>query len=849
MKNYKFNTLFSFLLLFSALFILGCNNRHKEDKEKETGKNEYPAEWMYQQRAYPDNYINEQAMKKAVQQSKEILSNRTSKQGGDWTLKGPLNTGGRVTDVAIAPDNDDHLYVATASGGIFRSYDKGVNWTPIFDEVTKPSIGDIAIAPSNPQIIYAGTGEANGSATDGAYFGDGIYRSDDAGDTWTNIGLAESNHIGRIVVDPTNPDRVFAAATGKLYGKNIERGIYRTTNGGTNWEQVLFVTDSTAAIDVAMNTTNTNIIYAAMWERTRKPWQRDYGGVTSAIHRSMDGGNTWTELGVANGLPAPNLQTGRIGIAVSESDPATIYARFTTNEITNEFNGLYKSTDNGNNWTLVTPPGALSGIDASFGWYFGNVRVNPTNSSEVYVIGFEVAKSTNSGGSWQTLNGMHVDHHALDFSKTNSSFMLSGNDGGAYISENGGNTWTKFLNLPITQFYNIEVDYLQPERLYGGTQDNNTIRTITGSTNDWNAIIGGDGFHVNVDPSDNSFVYGESQYGNLQRSTNGGNSFQNGTNGISGSDRVNWNTPVILSPFDPATMFYGANRLYKSTRAVSWNAISPDLTDGLHPSGSLAYGTLTAIAASYNNLDVIYTGSDDGNVNVTFNGGTTWSNVSDGLPDQYITSIAMVPTDDMIAYVTVSGFKNLDYTPHVFKTLDGGQNWIDISSNLPSIPVNDIITYPAENILFVATDLNVWYSKNDGASWDILGNNLPLTITMDLKFHEPTKTLYAGTFGRSMHSYDVSDILGVDENEWASNSISIYPNPATSEFTISQNLTSEGNIQFYDISGKLIKEIFNGNFGSSKNITVQTDGIAAGIYFVKVNSGKQSETKKVIIRR
>lgn len=849
MKNYKFNTLFSFLLLFSALFILGCNNRHKEDKEKETGKNEYPAEWMYQQRAYPDNYINEQAMKKAVQQSKEILSNRTSKQGGDWTLKGPLNTGGRVTDVAIAPDNDDHLYVATASGGIFRSYDKGVNWTPIFDEVTKPSIGDIAIAPSNPQIIYAGTGEANGSATDGAYFGDGIYRSDDAGDTWTNIGLAESNHIGRIVVDPTNPDRVFAAATGKLYGKNIERGIYRTTNGGTNWEQVLFVTDSTAAIDVAMNTTNTNIIYAAMWERTRKPWQRDYGGVTSAIHRSMDGGNTWTELGVANGLPAPNVQTGRIGIAVSESDPATIYARFTTNEITNEFNGLYKSTDNGNNWTLVTPPGALSGIDASFGWYFGNVRVNPTNSSEVYVIGFEVAKSTNSGGSWQTLNGMHVDHHALDFSKTNSSFMLSGNDGGAYISENGGNTWTKFLNLPITQFYNIEVDYLQPERLYGGTQDNNTIRTITGSTNDWNAIIGGDGFHVNVDPSDNSFVYGESQYGNLQRSTNGGNSFQNGTNGISGSDRVNWNTPVILSPFDPATMFYGANRLYKSTRAVSWNAISPDLTDGLHPSGSLAYGTLTAIAASYNNLDVIYTGSDDGNVNVTFNGGTTWSNVSDGLPDQYITSIAMVPTDDMIAYVTVSGFKNLDYTPHVFKTLDGGQNWIDISSNLPSIPVNDIITYPAENILFVATDLNVWYSKNDGASWDILGNNLPLTITMDLKFHEPTKTLYAGTFGRSMHSYDVSDILGVDENEWASNSISIYPNPATSEFTISQNLTSEGNIQFYDISGKLIKEIFNGNFGSSKNITVQTDGIAAGIYFVKVNSGKQSETKKVIIRR
>ncbi|MAB37908.1 MAG: hypothetical protein CL528_10450 [Aequorivita sp.] len=850
MKNYKPRLNLIALIAFSALLFIGCKNNSEENsEEKEIGKMEYPAEWMYNQRAYPNNYINKEAYKEAILQSKQILANRSPEQAGEWTFIGPLNTGGRVTDVAISPDNDDHLYVATATGGIFRSYDGGTNWTSIFDEVTKPSIGDIAISQSNPQRIYAGTGEANGSATDGAYFGDGIYRSDDAGDTWTNVGLPESNHIGRIVVDPTNPDRVFAAATGELYGKNVERGIYRTTNGGTNWEKVLFVTDSTAAIDVAMNVANTNIIYAAMWERTRKPWQRDYGGVTSAIHRSMDGGTTWTELGAANGLPAPNAQTGRIGIAVSESDPSTVYARFTTNEITNEFNGLYKSTDNGDNWTLVTSAGALSGIDANFGWYFGNVRVNPTNSSEVYIVGFDIAKSTNSGSSWNTLNGMHVDHHALDFSRTNSSFMLAGNDGGAYISNNGGNSWTHFENLPITQFYNIEVDYQHPERLYGGTQDNNTIRTLTGSANDWNSIIGGDGFHVNVDPIDNNYVYGESQYGNLRRSTNGGTSFQNGTNGISGSDRVNWNTPVILSPFNPEMMFYGSNKLYTSSRAVSWTAISPDLTDGLHPSGSLAFGTLTAIAASYNNLDVIYTGSDDGNVNVTFDGGTTWTDVSAGLPDQYITSIAMVPSDDMIAYVTVSGFKYLDYTPRVFKTTDGGQNWTDISSNLPNIPVNDIITYPAENILFVATDLNVWYSKNDGVNWTILGNNLPYTVIMDLKFHEPTKTLYAGTFGRGMHSYDVSDILNVGENELASDSIKIYPNPATSEFTISQNLSAEGTVQLYDISGKKIKNLFSGNFGTNKNITVKTNGIAAGIYLVKVNSGKQSVTKKLVINK
>ena len=289
--------------------------------------------------------------------------------------------------------------------------------------------------------------------------------------------------------------------------------------------------------------------------------------------------------------------------------------------------------------------------------------------------------------------------------------------------------------------------------------------------------------------------------------------------------------------------------MYTSNKAASWSVISPDLTDGLHSSGSLAFGTLTAIASSYNNLDVIYTGSDDGNVNVTFDGGTTWTDVSAGLPDQYITSIAMVPSDDMIAYVTVSGFKYLDYTPHVFKTTDGGQNWTDISSNLPNIPVNDIIVYSAENILFVATDLNVWYSKDDGANWTILGNNLPLTVVMDLKFHEPTQTLYAGTFGRAMHSYDVSDILNVDDNNFTENSIKIFPNPATSEFTISQNLSLEGNVQLFDISGKKIKDLFKGNFGTNKNIKVKTDGLAAGIYLVKVNSRNKSVTKKLVINK
>lgn len=837
------------LILAIGVFYISQDKISPTDENESSLLEEYPNEHMYNQRAYPDNYINRSAIRTAVETSKTILNNRNSQAGSDWIQIGPLNTGGRVTDVAISPDNDDHLYVTTAVGGVFRSLDRGLNWTPIFDAIGQPSIGNIAIAPSNAQRIYVGTGEANGSATSGAFFGDGIYRSDDGGDTWINAGLAESNHIGRIVVDPTNPDRVFAAATGVLYGTNDERGIYRTTDGGVTWDQVLFVSDETAAIDLVMNSANPDILYAAMWERTREPWQRSYAGLNSAIHRSTDGGETWTELGAVNGLPAPDSQTGRIGLAISESDPATLYARFTTNEITNVFNGLYKSSDNGDNWTLVTLTD-LDGIDSSFGWYFGNIRVNPINPDEVFVLGQLIFRTTNSGTTWNQIGGMHVDHHALEYSRNDPNFVLAGNDGGAYTSTNGGANWQKFTNLPITQFYNIEVDYSDPTRLYGGTQDNNTIRTLTGGTNDWTSIVGGDGFHVNVDPNDNNFVYAESQFGNLRRSIDGGNNFTNATDGIDGNDRTNWNTPVILSPFDSEVVYYGSNKLYSSDKAVLWTAISPDLTDGQHPSGALSYGTLTAIAASYNNLDVIYTGSDDGNVQVTFDGGSSWTNISAGLPDRYVTSIATIPSDDNTAYVTYSGFTELDYAAHVFKTVDGGQNWTDISANLPGIPVNDIITFPAANLLFVATDLNVWYSLDDGTNWDILGNDLPLTIIRDLKVHAPTNTLYAGCFGRSMHKYDIGNlVLGTNESAFNSEYIKIYPVPARTQFTIEHNLSSEGIVKLYDISGKEIGILFEGSFGASKKINIPTEGLADGHYLVKLMSGSKSFSKQILIKK
>ncbi len=830
------------IFLLIALLLLFSKGENNNTKLENIG--EYPNEWMYLQRAYPNNYINKKAIQEAVQKRQRILHNRNFQKNGTWELKGPVNRGGRVTDVAISPDNNNHLYVATASGGLFKTTDKGQNWTPIFDAMSNLSIGNIAIAPSNAQRIYVGTGEANGTSNSGAFFGDGIYRSDDAGSTWSNVGLQNTHHTGRIVVDPKNENRVFVAATGKLYGKNTERGVYRSLNGGTNWEKVLYVSDSTAAIDMVMNPVDTDTLYAAMWDRIRQPWQRAYAGKNSRIHRSKDGGTTWELLGPSHGLPAESPETGRISLAISESNPSIVYARYTKGAA-NSFDGIYKSTDHGNTWTAINTAG-ISGVDATYGWFFGNLRVHPTNPDELYVLGYHLFRTRDSGTNWGQVTGMHVDHHALEYSRSNPNFILEGNDGGAYLSEDAGATWQHFTNLPITQFYNIEVDFLQPQRLYGGSQDNNTMRTTTGSLNDWVSILAGDGFHVNVDPTNSNIVYAEYQFGNLFKSTNGGVDFVRADSGINTNDRKNWNTPIVLSPFNSNIVYYGSHRLYSSNQATQWTAISTDLTKGQHASGSISYGTITAIAPSYLNLNTIYTGSDDGKVHVTFDGGQNWTDISSGLPNRFVTSIAISPTNDMVAYATFSGYSVLDYTPHIFKTTNGGQTWTDISSNLPSIPINDVVLGP-NNIPIVATDLTVWYSENDGASWTILGANLPQVLVRDLKYHKPTNTLYAGTYGRSMYSFNMNQVLSInDEPIVVQENIHVFPVPTKGELTVKHSLSGSGRIAVFDITGREVRELHKGNLQSVQNQSYNVQYLAPGSYFLIIEADGKKVSRRII---
>jgi photosystem II stability/assembly factor-like uncharacterized protein len=855
-KNQKnnMNRLFklSFLFCFSLLFLQSCQNENKETPSLEPETEEKtPFDWMYNQRAYPHNQFDMTAYRSAVRQTQLAKQAVESRTDYEWELAGPINTGGRITDVVLHPTNEDLIYVGASVGGIWKSEDKGTTWAPIFENQAASSIGDMAISESNPNIMYVGTGEANGSATSGAFFGNGVYKTTNGGDTWTHVGLENSQHIGRMAVHPTNPNRAFAAAAGSLYGKNNDRGLYRTIDGGTTWEQVLFVSDSTSVIDVVIDKFVPNIMFAATWERVRQPWQRSYGGTTSGIWRSLDGGDTWEEL--SNGLPANNPNIGRIGLAMAQTQSGLIYASYTTNPITNIFEGVYRSSNSGTTWEKVDNDYDVENVFASFGWFFGNIRVSPVDKDELYLLGQVLMKSTDGGVEWEFIaQDNHVDNHGLEIHPQNPDFMVSGNDGGVYISQDSGDSWVHVETLPITQFYECEIDNSVPHRIYGGTQDNGTIVTLDGEIDNFQRILGGDGFHVLVNPNDNTYAYAEFQFGNLFRSDNGGNSYQYAFGGEDG-DRHNWNTPVVFDPSNPQTLYYGADKLYRSTNhAVSWEAISGDLTDGEHPSGATSFGTISAIAVAPSNPDVIYVGTDDGNIQVTTIGGIVFTNISDGVPNRYVTEIAVDPLDENTVYATLSGYRYLEYQPHVLKSINGGQTWEDISGNLPEIPVNDIILDPDfADTYFIANDLGVWFTMNGGVEWEILDPSLPMTVVNDLDFHADTRTLLAATFGRSMYQVDLTDFVATTRIDKVDDFIlNINPNPVSSQANIKLELprTTDGILELFDLSGKKITTIAKGKFSAGKQ-TIEQDfsNLTNGRYIVRFASQEQILTKKIIV--
>ncbi|MAE69340.1 MAG: glycosyl hydrolase [Gemmatimonadetes bacterium] len=739
--------------------VCGCA-KNPAPRSEESGKR--PNQYLFRMRAHPKGMMDHRAMARAI-----VEANAHSKIAYDdrrrWGLVGPTNIGGRITDIALHPQDPDIIYAAAANGGLLRSNDGGSNWTPLHDKFATLAAGSVAVDPLNPETIWLGTGEVNPGGGSATFPGVGILKSTDGGDHWAIKGLEDTRHIGRIVVDPTDSDRVFAATMGALYSTNTERGLYRSIDGGESWTQVLSVNDSTGCIDVVIDPEDPDHLLAATWERIRRPDRRRFGGFGSGVYSSFDGGDSWSL--VAGGLPPSAADLGRIGLAIAASDSRIVYAIY-ADEV-GYFDGVYKSNDGGVNWARVNDS-ALDWVYSSYGWWFGNIRVSPSDPDRVFVLGLDLYRSTNGGDSWGNVGwGVHVDHHGMAISALDPNRLVLGNDGGVYTSSNGGSNWSKKTNLPITQFYSCEIDASNPHRFYGGTQDNGTNRTYTGGVDDWSEILGGDGFYVLVDPSNANYVYAEWQWGNLNRSTNGGSTFSWAKNGINGSDRQNWNAPVALDPSTPTTVYFGTHRVYRSTnRAANWSAISGDLSDG-PGTGNLTYGTLTTLAVSPVDGNYIYAGTDDGNVAITRNGGGSWTQVGNDLPDRWVTRVSPGPNDPEVLYVSLSGFKWDQAMSHVYRTTDGGTSWVSIGDALPDVSVNDIIVDPDDSgVLYVATDVGVYTSEMGGIGWRPLGRGLPMGVVMDLKLDVGSRKLAAATFGRSMWSIDLGPASERDY-EWS----------------------------------------------------------------------------------
>ena len=848
------------LAAFAIVYMAGNSVQNTENAmlkrtglEKEPGY--LPGDWLSRQRAYPYGRIKSEHFLQAVRQA-AAMHNASDRSTFNWQLAGPLNIGGRITDIEMPAGSSSTIYLGAASGGIFKTTNSGSSWTNIFSTAATISIGDLAIGPDNPQLIYAGTGEANASSQ--SFRGDGIYKSTDGGNTWEHSGLDQSAYFGRVIIDHQNENRVFAAVFGNLFSPDEHRGIFRTTDGGLNWEKVLFISDSTSGIDLVQHPTNPDILYAAMWERMRGLNYRRSFGQTSGIWKTTDGGDTWTEL--LTGLPKGGY-VGRIGLTISPSDPNRLYAFYDNQSEV----AVYRTNNGGNNWSR-TNDNAIQGMNSTFGWYFGQVRVHPQFPDIIYLMGVDLFYSSDGGNTYYQLAGyynsdeIHVDHHAM-YIHPLTGRIYEGNDGGFYYSDDLGTSWTWVNNIPVTQFYDIEIDYLNPQRLYGGTQDNNSIKTATGNTNDWYPILGGDGFYCLVDYTRSNVVYAEYQWGKLHKSTNSGNSM-NYIAGYWENDRVNWSAPVIMHPTEPNTLYFGTYRVWRTTNGGnSWSAVSQDLTNG--DDGS-SYHTISTLGISSVDPNIVLAGTDDGRVHISVNGGSLWTDISAGLPDRWITRVAADPFAANTIYVTCSGFRWDEPISHVYRSEDLGQTWEPISSNLPEIPVNAFVADPTrQGRYFIGTDAGVFMTSNYGESWESMNGGLGNVPVTSMKIHDLEQMLVIGTYGLSAYRFDLKDLsVDVADKPLTSNGLSVagvYPSPykpgssGSMWVSVGANTKTNAVISLFDMQGRQIgnSAVINLTSGmnslQANNLFPQLTSLKSGYYLISVESAGKKAVEKFLI--
>jgi photosystem II stability/assembly factor-like uncharacterized protein len=720
-----------------------------------------------------------------------------------WQFLGPKNISGRSIDVAVAsPRGRTYtIYVAAATGGLWKTDNEATTWQPVFEQGPATTIGDVAIAPSNPDIVWIGTGEANIFRSSQA--GAGVYKSVDAGKTWQHAGLTATSTIPRILIHPSNPDIVYVAASGHEWTNNGERGVYKTTDGGRSWANVLFVDDKTGAIDLVMDPADPDTLYASTWQRIRQKWNdprnfADYAG--SGVHKSIDGGKSWTPIN--KGLPEAKFR-GRIGLDVCRSSPNIVYAFVDNYELSREpteeekadpyglpssgfIKGatVYRSEDKGATWTQMsglTPEQKtfMERHSNTYGWVFGQIRVDPSDANTVYTMGLGLNVSYDGGRTFKRLQTPGSDHHGLWIDPDNRRYLINVYDQGFAISYDGGATWKDSrMTLPLAQFFNISYDMDTPFRVYGSMQDHGSFRGVVDlgrgrdriAPADFESAPGGEGSTHAVDPLDPDIVYSSGFYGTLSRSDLSkprGNPLRSKSllpARFPDEQRLRgeWLAPTIISPHSNQVLYHGMQYLMMSRdRGDTWEIISPDLTyNTAAEMGDIPYHTIFSISESPLRAGLIYVGTDDGKVHVTRDGGRGWTEIMSGLPYQkWVSRIAASAFDIGTVYMTHNGKRDDDFTPYVWKSADFGRTWTSIASNIPMGPVNVIREDPVnKDILYVGTDTGVYVSTDGGTAWHTIGTNLPSAYVHDLVVHPRDNVMVIATHGRGMWALDVEPI-------------------------------------------------------------------------------------------
>lgn len=734
----------------------------------------------------------------------------------DFREIGPAVMGGRIDDFAVVPDNPNIVFVGVASGGVWKTINNGTTWEPVFDKEAVSTIGDIAIAPSDPSVVWVGTGEPNNRQS--SSWGDGAYKSLDGGKTWQKTGLAAAtHHIGRIVVHPKNPDVVYVAALGHLWGANPERGVYKTTDGGKTWAQVLKINDDTGVSDIAMDPQSPDILYAAAYERRRTPYGFNGGGPHSAIYKTVDGGATWKKL--TKGLPYENGgDTGRIGLDIYRKDPNIVYA-----VVQHEKGGTFRSEDKGETWKKMGDTNPRPS-------YYSQIRIDPNNDLRVWELGAQMFYSEDGGKKFATdrVKGIHGDFHAMWIDPGDSNHLITGSDGGIHWSYDNGRTWDFINTIAIGQFYEIALDNQKPYMICGGLQDNGSwcgpSQTLTrdGITNeDWIVIHGGDGFYAAIDPVEPWIVYTESQDGHVARRdmrTGQLRSIMPEAKYGEPHYRFQWNSPVAVSAHDHNTIYYGGSYLFKSTdRGDSWTRLGGDLTTGVDRSklaifgkisdkstlsrndGVQEYPTITTLSESPLTPNVLWAGTDDGNLQVSRDGGKNWKNVASRVPGvprgTYVSRVVASHYAEGTAYATFDGHRSDDYGIYVFVTTDYGENWKTIRNGIPDTAgsVHVVREHPRnQNLLFMGTEFGLWVSWDRGASWTALKNNFPSVPVDDIEIQARENDLVLGTHGRSIWIFDDLTPMEKMDASVQSSDLTLFPPRSATTFYLRMRRWSGG---------------------------------------------------------